>query len=87
MRPEALIACALECEPASGFQWREWLGRFEGLIRDVHEIDPDGQSIRYPSSLGMTPNQGGGYMISTKHLELCLSEARQVFGRYDERNC
>mgnify|MGYP001258225340 CR=1 FL=1 len=81
------VALALECERASGFDRREWLDRFESLIRGVHEMDPDGQSIRYPSSLNMAPNHGGGYAISTKHLARCIAEAREVFGRYGERNC
>lgn len=81
------ITIALECEPETGFHWRDWMSRFESLLESVHELDPDGQSVRYPSAGDLVANQGGGYSISTKHLASCLSGVRAIFHEYDERNC
>jgi len=82
-----MLEIALECEPDSGFGWRDWLRRFESLVQAVHEIDPNGQAIRYPADIKLVPNQGGGYTLSTKHLESCLASVRSLYHEYDERNC
>lgn len=82
-----VLAIALGCEPENGFHWRDWAGRFESLLESVHELDPDGQSVRYPSARHLVPNQGGGYSISTKHLASCISGVRTIFQEYEERNC
>lgn len=84
---KSMLTTALECEPASGFHWREWLSRFASLVNAVDELDPDGQAIRYPSNTALEPNQGGGYLISTKHLAYSLATVRLLYQEYDERNC
>lgn len=83
----ASISLALEVEPETGFAWRGWLVRFDSLIRAAHDLDPDGQAIRYPSNTKLVPNQGGGYAISTKRLSSCLAEMRQIYQDYDQRRC
>lgn len=84
---KSMLTIALECESASGFHWRDWLSRFASLVNAVHDLDPDGQTIRYPSNTALVPNQGGGYVISTKHLASCLAKVRLLYQEYDERNC
>jgi len=82
-----MLELAIEYEPETEFNWRDWLIRFETLMQSVHELDPDGQSVRYPSTRALVPNQGGGYKISTRHLALCLSSVRSMYHEYDERKC
>ena len=84
---KAMLEVAFECEPASGFGWRDWLRRFESVIQGVHDIDPNGQAIRYPADLKLVANQGGGYTLSTKHLRSCLAVVRALYHEYDRRNC
>ncbi len=86
-RHKQTVTIALQCEPETGFHWRDWVSRFESLMESVHELDPDGQAVRYPSTKNLVPNQGGGYSISTKHLAVCLSRVRSIYHEYDERNC
>lgn len=81
-----MLETALECERTSGFNWRDWLSRFESVVHAVHEIDPNGQAIRYPTDLQLVAHQGGGYKVSTKHLASCLAIVRLLFHEYDERN-
>jgi hypothetical protein len=82
-----MLETALECEPDSRFDWRDWLRRFESVVQGIHDIDPNGQAIRYPADLKLVPNQGGGYTLSTKHLQFCLASVRLLYHEYDERNC
>lgn len=83
----SMLETALECEADSGFGWRDWLRWFESVVQGVHHIDPNGQAIRYPDDVKLVPNQGGGYTLSTKHLQSCLETVRSLYHEYDERNC
>jgi hypothetical protein len=83
---KAMLEIALECEPASGFRWRDWLRRFESVVQAIQAIDPDGQALRYPANRHLIANRGGGYSISTKHLTSCLATVRSLYKEYDERN-
>lgn len=85
---QAEIRLSFECEMFStGFDWRQWCEDLGSLIDAVHELDGDGQTVRYPASRDLVPNMRGQYQVSTKNLAACLTEIRSVFNTYDMRDC
>ncbi len=73
------------------FDHKAWLCEFIWIIDQLHEIDPDGCSLRYPVGKdkdGMpTPNLGGKMVVSMAQLERFADHAAACFERFNSRNC
>ena len=81
------LEIALGCEPDSGFHHNEWLTRLQAVVYAIHEVDPDGQSLRYPANGNLIANHGGGYRVSIYHIKRCIEEIKAVYSDFDLRSC
>jgi hypothetical protein len=71
----------------ANFDRRAWLAEFDEIINQVHRVDPDGQSLRYPADKSGAPNLGGKMMVSVAQLEQFACHATECFIRFTERGC
>ncbi len=71
----------------AGFERGAWLAEFDGIIDQVHQVDPDGQSLRYPASRRGEPNLEGRMAVSIAQLERFARHAEECFSRFDQRKC
>lgn len=69
------------------FDRRVWLADFSAIIDQLHAVDPDGQSLRYPANRKGVPNLGGTMPVSVAQLERFARHATAVFSSFDQRAC
>jgi hypothetical protein len=81
------IGLALECERSPRLSRCEWLADMDRWAQAFHDVDPDGQSIRYPADRRQKPNRGGGYAVGMRHLASCLARVRLLYDDYLQRAC
>lgn len=85
------IAEVLNYEAGHGehpsFERASWLVEFDEIVEQVHRVDPDGQSLRYPAGKSGAPNLGGRMLVSIAQLELFARHAAQCFTRFTVRGC
>ena len=81
------IAIALECEDIhSGFDRRAWLSDFEQIITKLHEVDPYGSALRYPTNLKGQPNLGGTMQVSLNQLTKFAAHTYECFAKFNMRD-
>lgn len=87
----SMIVRALEYEANhaehANFDRRAWLAEFGDIIGQVHQVDPDGQSVRYPTKLNGTENLGKKMVVSIEQLKRFADHAQACFSRFTERRC
>jgi len=87
----ALIVEVLDYEAAhdehTHFDRRAWLADFGEIIDQLHAVDPDGQSLRYPANQQGVPNLDGTMPVSIAQLERFARHATAVFSSFDQRAC
>jgi len=82
------IKLAMEEESRhSAFDYRAWMSTFEEIINQLHQVDPDGQTLRYPFNRHGTPNLGGQIQISLAQLLKFAQHVNACFDVFDERSC
>jgi len=88
---QALIVDVLDYEAAhdehTHFDRRAWLADFSAIIDQLHAVDPDGQSLRYPANQKGEPNLGGTMPVSLAQLERFARHATAVFSSFPQRAC
>ncbi|MBX3363763.1 MAG: hypothetical protein KF866_03260 [Phycisphaeraceae bacterium] len=88
---QGLIVEVLDYEAAHGehanFDRRAWLAHFGEIIDQLHQVDPDGQTLRYPTNRDGVPNLGGKMLVSVTCLERFAQATIECFSRFDERGC
>jgi hypothetical protein len=85
------IAFDLDSEATHGehsnFNRHEWLSHFEEIVRTLNDVDPDGQTLRYPANKKGDPNLGGTLTLSLLQVETFAISVGECFSRYAERCC
>lgn len=85
------IVEALDYEAGNGehpnFDRRTWLADFAEIIDQIHRVDPDGQTLRYPTDRQGAPNLGGKMIVSVGHLERFAQRATECFSQFRDRAC
>ncbi|MEK6701938.1 MAG: hypothetical protein AABZ53_06730 [Planctomycetota bacterium] len=88
---QGLIVEVLDFEASHGehtnFDRRSWLADFGEIIDQIQRLDPDGQTLRYPTDRQGKPNLGGKMIASVGHLEQFARSASECFSRFTERKC
>lgn len=88
---ERLIVDVLNYEAAhdehANFDRLAWLADFTEIINQIHQVDPDGQTLRYPTDRDGAPNLGGKMVVSVGHLERFAQHATKCFSRFRDRAC
>jgi hypothetical protein len=84
---ESCLDYEAEHDEHANFDRRAWLAEFCGIIRELHRVDPDGQTLRYPTDTKGAPNLGGKMLVSMGQLELFAHHAAECFSRFSERGC
>lgn len=69
------------------FDHRRWLADFAEIIDQIHRVDPDGQTLRYPTDRQGTPNLGGKMLVSVGQLECFARHTTDCFARFRDRSC
>jgi hypothetical protein len=64
------------------FDRRVWLADFREIIDQVHRVDPDGQTLRYPTDRQDAPNLGRRMVVSVGHLEQFARHATECFSQF-----
>lgn len=79
--PEIQICLDEEAQNGShpNFDRNAWLKQLKKLISEVHQLDPDGQSARYPANREGEANLGGEMNVSVRGLELFANAATDCF--------
>ena len=82
---EDQIKLYFECN-SSHFSYREWLNKFKIIVNKVNAFDPDGQTMRYPTTKIGVPNLSGKVIVSGNYV-LCLTKYIQsCYDDYSERD-
>lgn len=69
------------------FDSATWLDDCAAIVAELHEIDPDGQSVRYPENLKGKANLNGQANINVTHLGRFIRRVEQCFVEFVERKC
>jgi hypothetical protein len=69
------------------FERRAWLAEFETIIDQLDKVDPDGQSLRYPTNQKGAANMDGTMHIDLAQLEQFIQHTAECFREFGERNC
>lgn len=69
------------------FDHRAWLAEFAEIIDQLHQVDPDGQTLRYPANPKGVPNLGGTMPVSVAQVERFATHTTDCFVRFSERSC
>lgn len=71
----------------SNFDRWKWLAEFSDIIDELHAVDPDGQTLRYPANRKGDPNLGGAMQVSVAQLEWFAHHVAECFSGFSERYC
>jgi hypothetical protein len=67
------------------FDREAWLREFVWIIDQLHEIDSDGSTLRYPTDRYGTPNLDGKMAVSVAQLERFANQMAKCFFSFSER--
>jgi len=88
---QGLIVEVLDYEAEHGehanFDRRAWLADFGEIIDQIQRVDPDGQTLRYPTDRQRAPNLGGKMIVSLGHLDQFARHATDCFSQFRDRCC
>ena len=88
---QGLIVEVLDYEAShdehANFDRQAWLTGFGEIIDQIQQVDPDGQTLRYPADRKGTPKLGGKMIVSLGHLERFAQHTTECFSQFRDRTC